>query len=111
MGRGLTGLDGEGRTVRDLRGRIQLQVRFEDGLRTSLVLDLPWPGTSQAALLATAARLKTLMLEKGLGLREAYGLLAAAQGTSTQVRALHWREVVRRLEACKVVGDAVKPSR
>jgi hypothetical protein len=42
MRKGLTGQNGAGWTVRDIRGRIQLSVRFEDGHRTSLVLDLPW---------------------------------------------------------------------
>lgn len=104
------GLNGEGWTVRDIRGRIQLSVRFADGQRTSLVLDLPWAGSSQADLLATAATLKTLMLEKSLGLREAYGLLASAEGTQTQAGELNWPEVVRRFGAFKVGSGAVKPS-
>ena len=41
----LTGLVGEGWIVRDIHGRIQLTVRFDDGQRSSVVLDLPWPGT------------------------------------------------------------------
>ncbi len=49
MRKGLMGQNGEGWTLRDIRGRIQLTVRFEDGQRTSLVLDLPWAGTSQLA--------------------------------------------------------------
>jgi hypothetical protein len=40
MRKGLTGQNGAGWTVRDIRGRIQLSVRFEDGQRSSLVL--PW---------------------------------------------------------------------
>jgi integrase len=110
MRKGLNGLNGEGWTVRDIRGRIQLTVRFEDGQRTSLVLDLPWAGTSQADLLSTAAKLKTLMLEKGLGLREAYGLLLGSQGMQTQAGDLNWQEVVHRFEAFKVGSGAVKPT-
>jgi hypothetical protein len=96
--------------VRDIRGRIQLTVRFEDGQRTSLVLELPWAGASQVDLLATAAKLKTLMLEKGLGLREAYGLLVGSKGTQTQAGELNWKEVVRRFEVFKVGSGAIKPS-
>lgn len=110
MRKGLTGSNGEGWTVRDIRGRIQLSVRFEDGQRTSLVLNLPWAGVSHADLLATAARLKTLMLEKGLGLREAYGLLVGSEGTQTKAGELNWQEVVRRFEQFKVGSGAVKPS-
>lgn len=84
MRQGLTGWNGEGWTVRDIRGGIQLSVRFKDGQRTSLVMDLPWAGTSQADLLSTAANLKMLMLKQGLGLCEAYGLLRVAQGAETQ---------------------------
>lgn len=110
MRQGLTGLNGEGWTVRDIRGRIQLSVRFEDGQRTSLVMALPWAGTSQADLLSTAAKLKMLMLKQGLGLREAYGLLRGAQGAETQAGELNWHEVVRRFEAFKVGSGAVKAS-
>jgi len=110
MRNGLTGLNGEGWTVRDIRGRIQLSVRFEDGQRTSLVRDLPWAGVSHADLLATADRLKKLMLDKGLGLREAYGLLVGSKGTQTKAGELNWQEVVRRFEQFKVGSGAVKPS-
>lgn len=110
MRKGLAGLNGEGWTVRDIRGRIQLSVRFADGQRTSLVLDIPWAGTSQADLLSTAARLKTLMLEKGLGLREAYGLLVGSKDMVTEAGELNWGEVVRRFEQFKVGSGAVKPS-
>ncbi|MEB3167645.1 MAG: hypothetical protein VKK97_02835 [Synechococcaceae cyanobacterium] len=110
MRTGLKGQNGEGWTVRDIRGHIQLSVRFEDGQRTSLVLDLPWAGTSQAELLATADQLKTLMFQKGLGLREAYRLLQGSQGAQTQAGELNWEEVVRRFQAFKVGGGAVAPS-
>ncbi len=110
MRSGLTGLNGEGWTVREIRGRIQLSVRFEDGQRTSLVLDLPWAGASHADLLSTAARLKTLMLDQGLGLRDAYGLLMRAEGTQTQAGELSWPEVVRRFESFKVGSGSIKAS-
>ncbi len=93
-----------------VRERIQLTVLYADGQRTSLVLDLPWAGTSQAALLTTAEKLKTLMLEQRLGLREAYGLLSGAKGAETKAGGLNWNEVVHRFEASKVGGGAVKPS-
>lgn len=110
MRAGLAGSNGEGWTVRDIRGRIQLSVRFEDGQRTSLVLDLPWAGTSHADLLNTASRLKALMLDKGLGLREAYGLILGAEGTQAPAGGLNWPEVVRRFEEFKVGSGAVKAS-
>ena len=56
-------------------GRIQLTVRFDDGQRSSLVLDLRWAGTSQAELITTAEKLKALM-SQGRCLNEAHQLLA-----------------------------------
>ena len=73
---GLNGQNGEGWTVREIRGNIQLSVRFDDGARSTVVTALPWAGTSQAALLTTAARIKELMAQ-GHGPREAYELLTA----------------------------------
>jgi hypothetical protein len=60
--------------------------------------------------LATATQLKKLMLQKGLGLREAYGLVVGSKGTQTPAGELNWQEVVRRFEAFKVGSGAVKPS-
>ena len=56
---GLHGQNGEGWTVREIRGRIQLSVRFDDGQRSTVVLELPWAGTSQAALLTTASAIRS----------------------------------------------------
>ena len=106
MRQGLTGLNGEGWTVRDIRGRIQLSVRFEDGQRTSLGMALPWAGTSQADLLLKAAKLEMLMLKQGLGLREAYGLLQGAWGAETQAGELNWQEVVRRVQCSPIPSSA-----
>lgn len=107
MRQGLAGQNGEGWTVRDIRGRIQLTVRFQDGQRTSLVLNIPWAGTSQAELLATAARLKRLMQDSGLGLREAYGLIDSAHGVEAANGELKWEEVVNRFALSKVSSGAV----
>ena len=77
MRQGLKGQNGEGWMVRDIRGRIQLTCRFDDGQRSSAVTALPWTGASQAALLALAARIKP-MVATGKTVKEAVDLVAGA---------------------------------
>lgn len=97
---GLRGQNGDGWTVRDIRGRIQLGVRFEDGQRSSVVLDLPWAGTSQAALLTTAAAIKERMA-KGLSLHAAYELETVKEGVQHGGQ-LNWQVVAERFQAKKL---------
>ena len=75
MRQGLKGQNGEGWMVRDIRGRIQLTCRFDDGQRSSAVTELAWAGASQAELLALAARIKP-MVAAGKTVKESVALLS-----------------------------------
>ena len=103
---GLNGQNGEGWTVREIRGHIQLSVRFDDGARSTAVTALPWAGTSQAALLTTAARIKELMAQ-GHGPREAYELLTAGEGVQ-EAGTISWSAVAERFQAKKLGSGEVK---
>jgi integrase len=85
----LRGQCGEGWSVRDIRGRIQLSIRFEDGQRTTVVLDLPWAGTSQAKLLQLADQIKPLVAG-GKNAAEAYALIGRGEETTTPAGATNW---------------------
>ena len=76
MRQGLKGQNGEGWMVRDIRGRIQLTCRFDDGQRSSAVTELPWAGASQAELLTLAARIKP-MVAAGKTVKESVALLSS----------------------------------
>ena len=103
---GLNGQNGEGWTVREIRGHIQLSVRFDDGARSTVVTALPWAGTSQAALLTTAARIKELMA-RGHVPREAYELLTAGEGVQ-EAGTISWPAVAERFQAKKLGSGEVK---
>ena len=109
MRQALTGLAGEGWMVRDIRGRIQLTVRFDDGQRSSVVLEPPWAGTSQAALLTTAEKLKALM-SQGRGLKEAHQLLAKSTVSTTIAGDTDWTAIVEDFRKAKVESGGIKPT-
>ena len=107
MRQSLAGQNGEGWMVRDIRGRIQLTCRFVDGQRSSVVLELPWAGTSQAQLLTTAEKLKALMIQ-GRGLKEAHNLLTRSSGASTAAGEMDWTAMVEDFRNSKVETGAIK---
>ena len=51
---GLRTQNGEGWTCREIRGNVQIGVRFDNGQRTTVVTDLQWVKASQAPLLQAA---------------------------------------------------------
>ena len=103
---GLNGQNGEGWTVREIRGRIQLSVRFNNGQRSTVVLELPWAGTSQAPLLTTAAAIKGLMAQ-GHDLQEACKLLSTSESVKDS-GTTSWAAVAERFEARKLGSGEVK---
>ena len=95
---------GDGWMVRDIRGRIQLTYRFEDGQRSSAVTTLPWVGSSHRELLALAARIKP-MVATGKTVKEAADLVAGAP-TSTD-GATDWPVVAEAFRKHKLNSGAV----
>ena len=98
--------NGEGWTCREIRGSIQISVRFDNGQRTTVVTDLEWMRQSQAPLLKLADRLKAQMA-KGLGLKEAYELCATGDATTVDGD-LDWQAAAAKFEAHKVGTGATK---
>lgn len=98
--------NGEGWTCREIRGAIQLSVRFDNGQRTTVVTELKWVRQSQVQLLKLADRLKAQMA-KGLGLKEAYELCATGDAATVDGD-LDWQVAADKFEAYKVDTGATK---
>jgi integrase len=106
----LRGQCGEGWSVRDIRGRIQLSVRFDDGARSTTVLDLPWAGTSQAPLLVIAAAAKPLVLD-GKSLGEAVEVLVTGEASNIGKGPTKWAKVAEKFHAFKVSSGQLASER
>jgi len=102
----LRGQNGEGWSVRDIRGRIQLSVRFDDGVRSTTVLDLPWAGTSQARLLVIAAAAKPLVVD-GKSLGEAVEVLVTGEASNLCNAGTNWAKVAEKFRKRKIAGGEV----
>ena len=102
----LRGQCGEGWSVRDIRGRVQLSVRFDDGARSTTVLDLPWAGTSQARLLVIAAAAKPLVLD-GKSLGEAVEVLTTGEASNLASGGTNWAKVAEKFCIRKVASGEV----
>ena len=103
---GLQGQNGAGWTVREIRGQIQLSVRYENGQRSSIVLAMQWAGTSQAALLTTAAAIKELMA-KGHSLRDAYELLNTGEELK-EAGSISWTAITEKFQLKKLASGEIK---
>ena len=90
--------------VRDIRGRIQLTVRFDDGQRSSTVTSLPWAGSSQADLINLAERIKP-MVTAGKTVKEAVELVDETPTTSAG--ATDWQAVAEAFQQHKLNSGAV----
>lgn len=98
---GLFGQLGQGWSVRDIRGRIQLTVRFADGQRSSVVTDLPWVGSSQVPLVSLASKIKPLVLEKGKTVKDAYALVTVANTHTKGDGPTNWSLIAQKFEEHK----------
>ena len=63
-----------GATARNPIGRAQLTRIWEDRTRSSVVLSLEWKATNATAILTAVSRLRTLMEERKLSLKDAHKL-------------------------------------
>ncbi len=71
---------------------MQLTRRYDDGIRASVSLDLPWNASSQTEVVTVLGEVRQRMEGQGLGLKEAYKLICKAP-TADSGR-LNWAEVV-----------------
>lgn len=96
---------GFGWSIREVAGKVQLTRRFEDGSRSSVVLDLPWNPDCTGTLLGLLPEIRHRMEGQQLGLKEAYGLLRGP--VAPHYGRLDWAELVSRFEKHKVAdaGD------
>ncbi len=96
---------GFGWGVREVSGKVQVTRRYEDGLRSSVVLDLPWNPESTADVLALLPLIRSRMEGHGLGLREAYDLLNSPE--APKPGQIDWKAAVKRFRHHKVqeMGD------
>ena len=102
----LRGQCGEGWSVRDIRGRIQLSIRFDDGQRTTVVLPLPWAGSSQAKLLQLADQMKPLVAG-GKTAAEALALITAGEANTLAPGITNWMRVAELFQQHKVGSGEV----
>lgn len=63
---------GAGWSVGEQSGRVKLTHRYEDGSRSSVMLDIPWSVSSATAIANEIAVIRKRMDEAGIGLREAH---------------------------------------
>ena len=113
----IKGSHGSGWSISEQCGRVKLSRRWEDGGRSSAMLDLPWASTSAPALVGQIADIAKRMAEAGLSLAEAVKLqaAAAASGSATgrlshAAEEIAWPELVERFGAHKTAHTGeVKP--
>ncbi len=104
---------GEGWMVRGIgKGlvqKVQLTVRFEDGVRTSIVLRpkvksdqnfVPWVGTSARWILKISKDISRIMQSQGKGLAEAYELVKENNESGFNA-SLEWKQLARTFKSHK----------
>jgi integrase len=99
---------GAGWSISEQSGRVKITRRFDDGGRSSAMLDLPWASTSASALVGQIESIATRMREAQLSLAEAVRLQAEATATgaatghlSISAEAVDWQVVIDRFGAHK----------
>lgn len=90
---------GFGWNLREISGKVQLTRRFDDGTRSSVVLDLPWSSESTTDVLGLIKEIRARMENQQLGLKDAYQLIR--QPASRQSNRVDWHQIVSRFEKYK----------
>jgi len=89
--------------------KVQLTVRFEDGIRTSIVLGpkaksdpdfVPWVGTSAGWILKVSKDISLIMKSQGKGLAEAYELVKQKKELELNGKP-DWEELARKFKTHK----------
>ena len=70
---------GRGWSISPQSGKAKLTRRYSDGTRSSVTLAIPWAASSGSAINAAIAKLRLVMEERAIGLKEAYLLVSAGR--------------------------------
>lgn len=97
---------GRGWTARDMRGRVQISIRYADGQRTTVVTEIPWAKAGSTDVVALAQSLKSTMDAAGIGVHEAYALLNSNAEVSDGGQ-LDWEAVAEKFRIYKVNSGAI----
>jgi len=84
---------GRGWSIGPQSGKAKLTRRYPDGTRSSITLAIPWAASSGSAINTSVARLRQLMEERGLGLRETHLLTGLAGANAGDDDGLNWKRV------------------
>lgn len=84
---------GRGWSLSPQSGKAKLTRRYPDGSRESATLTIPWAASSGSAINAAVARLRQLMEERGLCLREAHALVDLPEVNAGSAEGLNWQRV------------------
>ena len=103
----LRGLCGKGWTCQNKRGKIQVQIIFDDGHRTALTTELIWEGSNHIPFLGLCERLQGLMVSQHLGIAEAYKLIDKAEIKTNKSNDLAWRNVIDKYKESKINSGEV----
>lgn len=94
---------GRGWTVKEVRGKVQLTQRLEDGSRSSVVLTLDWKPSRISKVLLAVQDIRETMTEQGVGLQAAAiesgyakATAEAAVVTTDGKRSVDWAAMVDR---------------
>ena len=90
---------GFGWSIRGHRGKVQLTRRYDDGIRASVSLDLPWDASSQAEVVTVLGEIRQRMDAQGLGLADAYALIRNAP--TAESGRLDWAVVIEQFMASR----------
>ena len=99
---------GSGWQIREIRGKCQITYQFNDEqrTRTSVVVDLPWTGSSQSGLVTLAARMEP-MVQQGKTLKEAYAVCSPESGTTDSTGVANWEAIAESFKSNKTGSGKV----
>ncbi len=92
---------GRGWSISQQSGKAKLSRRHPDGSRESATLAIPWAASSGSAINAAVARLRQLMEERGLCLRDAHALTELAEASAGTAEGLNWQWVTEQFLASR----------
>lgn len=92
---------GRGWSISQQSGKAKLTRRHPDGSRESATLAIPWSASSGSAINAAVARLRQLMEERGLCLRDAHALTELAEASAGSADGVNWNWVAEQFLASR----------